>query len=95
MPRAYHDLPARPGTSIAIVIDGPAGGGWTQKREADRWTIDEGLSGDPAARVTMSDDTAWRLLFNGLSPDTARARVRIDGDVELGLPLLRARAIVI
>jgi hypothetical protein len=47
------------------------------------------------ARIRLSDDAAWRLLFNALpEPDAARA-VEIEGAAELGLALLRARSVVV
>jgi hypothetical protein len=47
------------------------------------------------ARVRTDADTAWRLLYNALPPDAARARVAIDGDAALAEPLLRARSVMV
>jgi hypothetical protein len=44
----------------------------------------------------MSDDTAWRLLFNALPPDSAADGLLTgSGDAALLDPLLRARSVVV
>ena len=43
----------------------------------------------------MSDEVAWRLLFNALTRADALRLIRLEGDRELALPLLRARAVVV
>jgi hypothetical protein len=43
----------------------------------------------------MSDDTAWRLLFNALSPGQAETLVARSGDPALSAPLLRARSVIV
>ena len=53
------------------------------------------VSNAPAAEATLTDDDAWRLLFNASSIADARSRVRIDGDDTLALPLLRARSVIV
>jgi hypothetical protein len=42
----------------------------------------------------MSDDTAWRLFTKGLRRDEAVERVRIQGQRELGEPILDTVAII-
>jgi predicted amidohydrolase len=56
------------------------------------------FSGDfdaAAARAVLSDDTAWRLLFNGLAPDAISASVLTHGNVELLRPFFAARSVVV
>jgi hypothetical protein len=44
----------------------------------------------------MSDDTAWRLLFNALPLDSADdGRLTRSGDAALFGPLLRARSVIV
>ena len=94
-PPAYADVPGLPGASVVITVTGRARGVWTLRWRGDRWEIDEGDVADPTTTVTMPDEVAWRLLFNGLTPTEARALVRVDGDTTLALPLLRARAVIV
>jgi hypothetical protein len=95
LPHAYGDLPAPRGTSIAIRVTGPASGAWTLHRDQDRWIADEGDAVNPTASLTLSDEVAWRLFFNALSPADSGTLVRIDGDAALASPLLRARAVIV
>jgi hypothetical protein len=39
--------------------------------------------------------TDTRLFFNALSPSAAETLVHLEGDVALGLPLLRARSVIV
>lgn len=43
----------------------------------------------------MSDEVAWRLLFNARSLREAHALIRLDGNAALAAPLLRARAVIV
>jgi hypothetical protein len=44
----------------------------------------------------MSDDTAWRLLFNALPLESAGERfLTRSGDAALFGPLLRARSVIV
>jgi hypothetical protein len=45
--------------------------------------------------VRLSDQTAWRLLFNALPEGEAASRVTAEGQSRLTAPLLRARSIVV
>ena len=95
LPVAYHRLNVQPGVSIVIDITGPSGGTWTMTRLPDRWDIVDG--GRPAfdMKATMSDEDAWRLLFNALSLDDAKQFVRVDGERALVHPLLFARSVIV
>lgn len=92
LPHAYREVPARPGQTVAIAVRGPAGGCWVLRRGENRWSIAEGEESTPDARVTMADETAWRLLFNALSRSHLEPP-QIEGD--LARPLLRARSVIV
>jgi uncharacterized protein (TIGR03083 family) len=95
LPHAYRDVPGTHQPSLVIDVTGDAGGQWTLQCRAGRWEIDEGASSSPSARATMSDEVAWRLFFNALSASAAGTLVRFEGDVALGIPLLRARSVIV
>ena len=76
-------------------VGGASGGRWTLSREDGRWTLFRGEAYSPAARVRLSDDTAWKLLFNALSEDEAARQVQLEGRAELGRALLRARSVIV
>ena len=93
LPHAYREADARDGAAVTIVVDGAAGGTWTLVRGAGAWQLCTGAAATPVARVRLSEDTAWRLLFGVPMPD-ARARLAIEGDEALGAVVLRAIAIM-
>jgi uncharacterized protein (TIGR03083 family) len=94
LPHAYRDVPAAPGTALVIDIQGPGGGTWTLVREAG-WTIREGRPDRPEAVARLSDESAWRLLFNALPGEQAAAVVETEGTRTLVLPLLQARSVIV
>jgi hypothetical protein len=95
LPHAFRDVPAAAGQGLTIEVAGAAGGVWTLRRDETRFRLWAGEEAGEAARVVMSDDTAWRLLFNALSPERADALVARSGDPALSGPLLRARSVIV
>lgn len=95
LPHAYRAHAAPEGTAVTLAISGPSGGTWTLLREAGAWRLVSGEPGAPAARVAMTGDAAWRLLFNGLQGEAAREAMRVSGDATLADPLYGARSIVV
>ena len=95
LPHAFRAHDEADGTTLAIHITGLAGGHWALQRVGGRWALLAGQADAPAAQVTLQDDAAWRLLFNGLSEPAARAGSRIEGDAALAAPLFRARSVIV
>ena len=95
LPHAYRDVPAAPGQGLTVEVTGAAGGVWTLRRDETRFRLWAGEEAVAAARVTLSDDTAWRILFNALPPGRAEALVTRGGDPALSAPLLRARSVIV
>jgi len=93
LPFTYRDVSTEPGKAILVRITGAAGGEWTLVRNTDSWTLFSGTS-DAAATVTVDQDAAWRLFTKGLSSAEATKRVQIEGEKGLGLPFLRALAVM-
>jgi uncharacterized protein (TIGR03083 family) len=95
LPHAFRDVPAADGDAIAIAIDGASGGRWTLSREPARWTLWRGEPDAPVARLRVSDDAAWRLLFNALPDRAAADAVHVEGRADLGGAFLRARSVIV
>jgi uncharacterized protein (TIGR03083 family) len=95
LPHALRGSAASLGDTLAVDVSGPSGGKWTLTRGPAHWTIAEGVSETHTTRVHLSDEAAWRLLFNALSDEEAAAALHIDGYRELAGPLLRARSVVV
>jgi hypothetical protein len=95
LPHAFRATRAETGRTLTIEIAGTAGGVWTLRREAGGWALWAGQDGGESARVAMSADTAWRLLFNALTDDQAARLVTISGDSAVCAPFLRARSVIV
>ena len=95
LPHAYRDVGATTGDTVAIEVDGSAGGRWTLTRDADRWRLSSGSSATASARVRLSDDAAWKLLFNALPAGQTTSQIQTAGREELTAPLLRARSVIV
>ena len=95
LPHAYRDVRVADGSALTLQVDGNAGGTWTLARDAGRWVIHAGEPAVTATRVRLSDDVAWKLLFNALPDREARSALVVEGQVELAEPLLKARSIVV
>lgn len=95
LPHAYRDVTGAPGARLTIEITGAAGGVFTLRRDDGRFSLWAGQEPGESARVSMSDDTAWRLLFNALPPGRAEAIVTRSGEPSFSAPLLRARSVIV
>ena len=62
LPFTYRVVEAPAGTSIVVEIRGEAGGVWTLTREGAGWVLFDGPEERPAARVSLDQDTAWKLF---------------------------------
>jgi uncharacterized protein (TIGR03083 family) len=94
LPHAYREVSAEPSASVEIEIQGEAGGAWTLARGATGWTLLAGTDRQARARVSLDQETAWKLFSKGLSPEQASRRIMIDGDPGLGRPVLGTLAVM-
>ena len=95
LPRTCAGVEAAVGTAVAFEVDGDGDLAWSVVREEDGWRVYRGAAADAAARVRVDADAAWKLLFNALPADQARARVSVAGDPRLAEPLLAARSVMV
>lgn len=95
LPHAYRNVAANHGATVVLRIAGASGGAWTIRRDPEAWSLWAGEPADPSALAELTDDTAWRLLFNALPASAVADRVRIHGDAGLIAPLSRARSVIV
>nr|WP_062331296.1 maleylpyruvate isomerase family mycothiol-dependent enzyme [Herbidospora sakaeratensis] len=77
LPFALRGLVRAEGTSVVLTVGGRE---WPAVWRAGRWRMG---AGDPAAGVTMDQDTFWRLASRGITVEEARRRAVVGGDPEL------------
>jgi uncharacterized protein (TIGR03083 family) len=95
LPVAFKGFDAAEGTALAVEVTGEAGGTWSLVSTDGGWRLWRGAPPQPAGRARMDGDTAWRLLFNALSPEAARRRIEAEGDPALLERLLAARGVMV
>ena len=94
LPHLYRDTEAPSGTVLLVEIAGECGGQWFLLRESGRWELVKESAAEPAARVTIPQEIAWRIFTKGIDRDSAREQVRIEGDPHLGNPVLELTAVI-
>jgi hypothetical protein len=90
----YRDADAPPGTSILFKISGECGGNWFLSKGPAQWDFAGRAAPDPVSQVTIPQDLACRLFTKGVDPESARDRVKIEGDRNLWGKILHLTAIV-
>lgn len=95
LPHAFRDVPAEPGQLVAFDIRGASGGQWALLHDRSRWTLLRGTPETATAAIRLTDDTAWKILFNALPEHEALAEVHVDGAPQFGRAFLRARSVIV
>jgi len=100
LPHTYRRLDAADGVTIGFHITGEAGGDWVLRqeeavqRQGTAWHLYAGHAAEPAARVRMDQDTAWRLFTKGISQEKAKTGLHLEGEAALGKPILQMVSIM-
>jgi uncharacterized protein (TIGR03083 family) len=94
LPHLYRDTDAPSGTVLLVEIAGECGGQWLLSRQSERWSLVKESAAQPAARVTIPQEIAWRVFTKGIDRDSAKAQIKIEGDRDLGNRVLDLTSIV-
>lgn len=96
LPHTLRDVPAAPGTTVMVDVTGDGGGTWTAIRDPAGWSLGNAEAGHAraAAHIRIAPDTLWRLATRGISPQSARALVTVDGDEALASIALTILSII-
>ena len=94
LPHLYRNTEALSGTVLLVEISGECGGQWFLSRQSDRWELIKQSTTEPAARVTIPQEIAWRIFTKGIDRDSAKAQIKIQGDPHLANLILELTAIV-
>jgi hypothetical protein len=77
LPHTLHHVAAPEGTVLQMTVTGPGAGEWACTRDPDRWSLHRHSHPEPATRVELDTDTAWRLCTRGITPASAQANTSI------------------
>jgi len=93
LPHAYRDVAAPRGTYVQVEIRGDCGGTWWLRREGAEWML-HAEGAEPAARVAVPEEIAWRVFTKGIDRGAALAQSSIEGDRELAEHVFELTAVV-
>ncbi|QIX59769.1 maleylpyruvate isomerase family protein [Hymenobacter sp. BT18] len=85
-PWHYRYVAASEGTIVSLHITGDGGGHWQLRCTAGAWQLQETEATEPAARITLAGQVAWRLFTKSLPRTAAEAHVHFAGDLALAEP---------
>ena len=94
LPFTYRSVSAKPGTYTQIIISGECGGIWYLYRAEGTWQLLDQPFGEKASETTIPQEIAWRIFTKGIDRESALSQVKVAGDVDLGLHVLRMVSIV-
>ncbi len=92
LPHHFHSVESPAGTEVLIEIAGDCGGQWVLTKSSD-WDLTEPPARDPAARVTIPQEIAWRVFTKGIDR-AALEQAKLAGDLGLGEKVLGLISIV-
>ena len=93
LPHAYRRVEAQPGTVVRVEVSGDCGGVWQIEREAPNWVLVRPQDRWDS-RIVVPQEIAWRVFTRGIPQAEAEMQVRIEGNREIGVHVLKATAIV-
>src|SRR5689334_6558666 len=76
LPHLYRATNAASGTVVLIEIAGECGGQWLLARENAGWELVKESVADPATRVTVPQEIAWRVFTKGINRDLAKEQIK-------------------
>jgi uncharacterized protein (TIGR03083 family) len=95
LPFQYRYVKAAEGDLVKIVVMGEGGGEWFLLFANDEWKLVAFAAGEPACTVCIEEKLAWRIFMNAAKETEVKQQVTITGKVELGLPILGVRAVMV
>jgi hypothetical protein len=89
------DAAVADGSAVVIRVEGEAGGVWSLVKSGSEWVLYRGEAASPLLTARMDADAAWRLFFNALPEEQARARIAFEGSEALASRVLGARGVMV
>lgn len=89
LPYTYRNVDVANNTAIQITVTTEAGGDWFLQRIDNTWDLSKQKPSSINASIAMDPDLAWKLFTKGVSADTARQQVILNGEKELAEPVLK------
>ena len=79
-PHTFRDVEAESGTVITLEISSEVGGSWSIIKTKDNWELTYQRPANPTSLVTLSPDTAWKLISKSWKQEDVTDLATISGD---------------
>ncbi|WP_091156867.1 maleylpyruvate isomerase N-terminal domain-containing protein [Mucilaginibacter pineti] len=90
LPHTFRKVGAPLGTIIKINVTTQLGGNWYLQKQASNWQLQKDEpTGVPAATVSISPQTSWKLFSKSIRPEGVRGSVELTGDTRLAEHVLQ------
>lgn len=89
MPHTYRNIQAPADTLLKVVIGDDE---WMLVRHEDGWQLYRETDLPPTTVIRIDSETAWRLFTKGIDGETAN--ITFEGEVSLGVPILKMVSII-
>ncbi|MEP7322305.1 MAG: maleylpyruvate isomerase N-terminal domain-containing protein [Saprospiraceae bacterium] len=89
LPYTYRNVEAPTGTILTLTVISEIGGSWSIIKREKNWELIKTKEVRPDAKVEIDPETAWKLFSKGMMAQDAMEKIKIYGDLELGLNVLK------
>ncbi|MEO5582484.1 MAG: maleylpyruvate isomerase N-terminal domain-containing protein [Saprospiraceae bacterium] len=89
LPHTYRNIKGSTGTIVTLNVRTSIGGKWSIIKREKKWELIENEPVMPNAEVVLDPETAWKLFSKGMTIQDARKKIKIYGELELGLTVLQ------
>jgi uncharacterized protein (TIGR03083 family) len=94
LPHSLKSFDAPGGETVELEITGDCGGVWLLEKQDAGWCFASAMRRQPAARVKIPQQIAWRVFTKGIDRRQAIAQSSIAGNRSLGEHVFHLTAIV-
>jgi uncharacterized protein (TIGR03083 family) len=94
LPFTYRGIPSDSGTMAQFNVSGECGGRWFLHRNGGNWRLLSSPQGRNVSETVIPQEIAWRVFTKGIDRQTARAKVTVTGQQQIGLHILNMISIV-
>jgi uncharacterized protein (TIGR03083 family) len=94
LPHSFRHTDAPEGTAVRLKISGDAGGTWFLLKTGPSWGLALEPDTEPAADVSLPQETAWRMFTKGVDPEAAQTSALVRGDATLASPIFSTVSVI-
>ena len=94
LPHCFRDVAAPMNTCVQITIGEDVPWHWYLQKNENSWILTAKPEMEPASKIHIPSDLAWKVFSKGVTPDDASKYVLITGNKSLGTQVLHLVAVM-